>query len=397
MIVGVPRESAPGERRVALVPGSVPPLAKAGFTVHVEAGAGTAAGYLDEEYQSAGAAIVPTRAALFAAADAVLLVRAVGANPEGLEPDLALARDGQVWIALLDPLSAPEPAIAAARRGLNTFSLELMPRITRAQAMDVLSSQANLAGYKAALLAADVLPKVLPMMITAAGTITPARAFVVGAGVAGLQAIATCKRLGAVVSAYDVRAAVKEQVESVGARFVQLEVPAEGGEGAGGYARAMGEEFYRRQAELMGPVVAESDMVITTAAVPGQRAPVLISRDMVERMRPGSVVVDLAAERGGNCEVTQPGRTIEHQGVTVIGPLNLPSTLATHASQLFAKNITTFLTHLAKGGEFAFDLEDEITRETLVTRGGEVVHPRVRERLALEPLTPPTPAAVTAG
>lgn len=391
MIVGVPKESLGGERRVALVPLSIAPLKKAGHSLVIESGAGTSAGFSDAEYAEAGASIAP-RSEVFAA-EMILQVRALGSNADGWRADLEAMRAGQALIALLDPLSAPEPAIDAARRGVISFSLELMPRITRAQAMDVLSSQANLAGYRAVLLAAGVLPKILPMMITAAGTIAPAKVFVVGAGVAGLQAIATAKRLGAVVSAYDVRPAVKEQVESVGARFIELPVSTEDAAGAGGYAKAMGEDFYRRQAELMAPVVAESDIVITTAAIPGQKAPILISRAMVEGMRAGSVVVDLAAERGGNCEVTQPGETIEYQGITIMGPLNIPATVAHHASQLYAKNVTTFLAHLAKAGSLTLDLEDEITRETLVTNGGEVVHPRVRERLGLPALPEPAPAA----
>jgi NAD(P) transhydrogenase subunit alpha len=286
----------------------------------------------------------------------------------------------------MDPLSEPDAVRGGAGRGAAAFALELMPRITRAQAMDVLSSQANLAGYKAVLVAAGMLPRVFPMMMTAAGTITPARVFVVGAGVAGLQAIATAKRLGAVVSAYDVRAVVKEQVESVGARFVELEIPAQSAEGTGGYARALDEEARRRQLELMEPVVADHDVVITTAAVPGMKAPMLISRAAVEKMRPGSVVVDLAAERGGNCELTRPGETYEHRGVTIMGPLNVPSTLPFHASQLYSKNVVTFLAHLVKKGELTIDRGDEITRETLLTWEGEVVQPRIREKLGLAPL-----------
>lgn len=391
MVIGVPRESGLGERRVALVPGALAPLTKAGLEIRVEADAGRAAGFLDEEYTRAGAVVVPSRAEVFAA-DIVLQVRTLGANPEGWEQDLALCREGTTVIGMMDPLSAPAAVSAAAARGVTAFSLELIPRITRAQAMDVLSSQANLAGYKAVLLAAEALPKILPMMITAAGTLTAARVFVVGAGVAGLQAIATAKRLGAVVTAYDVRPAVKEQVESVGARFLELALQGEKAEGTGGYARAMDAEFYRQQAELMKPVVAESDIVITTAAIPGQKAPILITREMVDGMRPGSVVVDLAAERGGNCDLTCPGETTNHHGVLIMGPLNVPSTLAFHASQLYAKNVATFLHHLVKNKELQVDRQDEITRETLLTWQGEVVQPRVRERLGLPPLAAPAPA-----
>src|SRR5579871_4858328 len=346
MRVGVPRETFPSERRVALGPVAMAALKKAKIEVCVEAGAGAAAGFTDAAYQEAGAALMPSRAEVFAAADVLLQVRALGANPDGWQADLALMREKQTVIAMMDPLGAPQPVLEAARRKVEAFALELMPRITRAQAMDVLSSQANLAGYKAVLLAADTLAKIFPMMMTAAGTITPSRIFVVGAGVAGLQAIATARRLGGVVSAYDVRPAVKEQVESLGARFVQLPLTAEEAQDTGGYARALGPEFYARQAELMGTVVAESDVVITTAAIPGQKAPILITRAMVERMAPGSVLVDIAAERGGNCELTRPGETIVHQGVTIIGPLNISSTLAHHASQLYAKNIMTFLLNM---------------------------------------------------
>jgi NAD(P) transhydrogenase subunit alpha len=390
LTVGVPKESAPGERRVALAPVSVAQLVKAKFAVRVEAGAGLAAGFLDEEYTRAGASL-GDRAEAFAA-DVLLQVRALGASPATWEQDLALTRSGQTLVALLDPLWAPQPTIAAAQKGVTAFSLELMPRITRAQAMDVLSSQANLAGYKAVLLAANHIPKIFPMMITAAGTLTPARVFIIGAGVAGLQAASTAKRLGAVVSAYDVRAAVKEQVESVGARFVELNIPTGAGEGQGGYARKMDAEFYAKQAELMAPVLAENDVVITTAAVPGEKSPVLVTRAMVEGMRPGSILVDLASERGGNCELTCAGQTLVHNGVTIMGPVDLPSELANNASQLFGRNAATFLAHLFKGAEpTPLDREDEITRDTLVTLNGEVVHSRVRQKLGLPPL--PEPAA----
>ena len=270
-----------------------------------------------------------------------------------------------------------------------SFALDLVPRITRAQSMDVLSSQANIAGYRAVLEAAVRLPRILPMMTTAAGTVTPAKVLVLGAGVAGLQAIATAKRLGAHVSAYDVRPAVKEQVQSLGAKFVELALDTGSGEGAGGYARAMGEEFYARQRELLGHVVAEQDVVICTALIPGQRSPLLVTRDAVERMRQGSVIVDLAAERGGNCEATVPGEEAVVAGVTVLGPTNLAAEVPFHTSQLYARNITTFLAHLLAHGLPAVDLDDEICRETLVTRGGQVVHPKIRERSGLAPLDSP--------
>ncbi len=388
MIVGVPKEQHLGERRVALVPLSMAPLKKAGFEVLLEPGAGVEAGFADQAFVDAGASVAASRADLFSKSDVVVQVRSFGADPAGWEGDLKLAKEGQALIGTMDPLSSPEPFRQAAGRKVITFALELIPRITRAQAMDVLSSQANLAGYKAVLMAADALPKIFPMMMTAAGTITPSRVLVVGAGVAGLQAIATAKRLGSVVSGYDVRPAVKEQVESLGARFVEL--PLETAEGEGGYARQMDEAFYKRQAELMAAVVAENDVVITTAAIPGQKAPVLVTTAMVEGMRAGSVIVDLAAERGGNCELTQPGQNVQHKGVTIMGPLNLPSAVPYHASQLYAKNVATFLMHIAKGGQIGADAEDEIYRETVVTRDGEVVNARVRERLGMDAVQSPT-------
>lgn len=383
MRIGVTQETFPGETRVAVVPSAVAALKKAQVEVLVQAGAGKGAGFSDLEYSEAGATVVPTREEVIAQADVILQVRALGANSEGYQKDLALAREGQVWIAMMDPLWAPEPVAEAAQKGIIAFALELVPRITRAQPMDVLSSQSNLAGYKAVLLAANSLSKIFPMMMTAAGTITPARVFVIGAGVAGLQAIATARRLGAVVSAYDVRPAVREQVESLGARFVELPLEVQDAQDVGGYARALGEDFYRRQAQMMSSVLPQNDVVITTAAVPGQRAPVLITREMVEAMRPGSVIVDLAAERGGNCELTQPGQTVLHEGVTIIGPLNLPATMPYHASQLYARNITSFAVNLLKGGTLNLDMEDQIICDMLLTRNGQVVHPRVREKLGL--------------
>lgn len=383
MRIGVTRETFPGETRVAVVPSAIATLKKAQVEVLVQAGAGKSAGFSDLEYTEAGATVVPTREEVIAGADVVLQVRSLGANPEGYQKDLSLAREGQVWIAMMDPLWVSEPVVEAAQKGIIAFALELVPRITRAQPMDVLSSQSNLAGYKAVLLAANSLSKIFPMMMTAAGTITPARVFVVGAGVAGLQAIATARRLGAVVSAYDVRPAVREQVESLGARFVELPLEVQDAQDAGGYARALGEDFYRRQAQMMSSILPENDVVITTAAVPGQRAPVLITREMVEAMRPGSVIVDLAAERGGNCELTQPGQSVVHEGVTIIGPLNLLATMPYHASQMYARNIVSFTVNLLKGGALNLDMEDQIIRDTLLTRDGQVIHPRVREKLGL--------------
>jgi NAD(P) transhydrogenase subunit alpha len=384
MRVAILRESFPGERRVALVPGMIPALKKVGMEVLVEAGAGEAAGYPDAQFAEKGATILTRRPELFDA-DVLLQVRTAAPFPLAGRAELEYYRPGQVVIGLCDPLGNPQTVQALAQRGITLFALELLPRITRAQSMDVLSSMAMVAGYRAVLLAATALPRMFPMAMTAAGTISPAKVFVVGAGVAGLQAIAISRRLGAVVSAYDVRPAVKEQVRSLGAKFVELPLDATAAEDRGGYAQAMGEEFYRRQRELMGRVVRESDVVITTAAVPGKRAPLLITAEMVSGMAPGSVIVDLAAERGGNCELTRPNETVVAHGVTILGPTNLPADVPYHASQMYAKNIATFLLNLAPKGELKLDLDDEILRETLVARDGSVVHPRVRELLATTP------------
>jgi NAD(P) transhydrogenase subunit alpha len=379
VILGVLQEKSPGETRVALVPSALKPLLKAGFEVLVEGGAGVAAGYPDAAYAEQGAKLASSREQVYAQAAVLLRVRGWG--------DRHLLRQGQALVGMLDPLSEPQAVKEAAPTGVTAFALELLPRITRAQSMDVLSSMASIAGYKAVLLAATALPRMFPMMMTAAGTVTPARVLVVGAGVAGLQAIATAKRLGAVVSAYDVRPAVKEQVESLGAKFVELPLESAGAEDRGGYAKAQDEAFYRRQRELMGKVVAASDVVITTAAVPGARAPVLVTRDMIAAMAPGSIVVDLAAERGGNCEPTESGRTVQVGAVQVMGPVNLVATVPFHASQMYAKNVATFVSHVFGGGK-PLDLSDEIVRETLVAREGEVVHPRLREALGLPAAVP---------
>jgi NAD(P) transhydrogenase subunit alpha len=369
---------------VALVPAAVAPLKKAGLDVAVESGAGAAAGFSDDDYRAAGAEIVSRDDAF--AADCLLTVRTGGAAGDGWQADRDRLRPGQIVIGMCDPLSSPAACREAAERGATLFSLELVPRITRAQSMDVLSSQANIAGYRAVLVAAGALPRILPMMTTAAGTVTPAKALVLGAGVAGLQAIATAKRLGAQVSAYDVRPAVKEQVQSLGAKFVELPLETGSSEAAGGYAKAMGEEFYAKQRELLGKVVADSDIVICTALIPGQKAPVLVTREMVAKMRPGSVIVDMAAERGGNCEGSAPDDTVVVNGVTILGPTNLPADVPYHTSQLYAKNIATFLAHLVKSGLPNVALDDEICRDTLVTSGGQIVHPKVRERAGLPPL-----------
>lgn len=384
MKVAVLKEMFPGERRVALVPAAIPAIKKLGLDVVVESGAGTSAGFPDDTYQAAGAGIVSRDEAF--GADCLLSVRTGGACGDGWCHDRDRLRQGVILIGMCDPLSSPEACREAAEKGATLFSLELVPRITRAQSMDVLSSQANIAGYRAVLVAAVTLPRILPMMTTAAGTITPAKVLVLGAGVAGLQAIATAKRLGAQVSAYDVRPAVKEQVQSLGAKFVELPLETGTSETAGGYAKAMGEEFYAKQRELLGKVVAESDVVITTALIPGQKAPVLVTADMVARMKPGSVIVDMAAERGGNCEGSKPDEAVDVGGVTILGPTNLASDVAGHTSQLYAKNITTFLAHLVKSGLPEVTIDDEICRDTLVARGGQLVHPKIREKVGLPPL-----------
>ncbi len=383
MIVGIVKESFPNEARVAMVPTLLPQLAKAGVEVVIESGAGDSAGFLDEEYTAKGGKILSSRAEVFQTADVVAQVRALGANPEQGKSDLELLRDGQTVIGMCEPLTELESNNAMAAKGVTLFSMEMMPRITRAQSMDVLSSMATIAGYKAVLIAANELPKMFPMMMTAAGTVAPAKVFVVGAGVAGLQAIASAKKLGAVVQAYDVRPAVKEQVESLGGKFVEFELDAESSEDAGGYAKELGEDFYRKQREMMLSVVAASDVVITTAAIPGKKAPILITAEMVKGMHPGSVIVDLAAERGGNCELTRVGETVIEGGVKIIGPGNIPSTVPYHASQMYAKNIATFLLHLVDEGTLKIDTEDEITEGTLITRGGKVVNSRVLEAMGV--------------
>ncbi len=381
LTVGVVRETFPGESRVALIPDLVPALDRSGLRVCVESGAGRAAGHLDDEYTSKGAEILSDRKAIFERADIITQVRGLGANPEAGQADVGLMRKGQTIIGQLDPLTEPQTCQTLADAGVTSFSLELLPRITRAQSMDVLSSMATIAGYKAVLLAADHLNRMFPLLMTAAGTLAPARVLIIGVGVAGLQAIATARRLGALVSAYDIRPAVREQVESLGAKFVELDMDTGEAEGKGGYAKAMGEEFYKRQRELMAEVCAGHDVIITTAAVPGKKAPILVTAEMVRRMGPGSLIVDLAAERGGNVELTKAGETVVENDVTILGPENLPSSVPYHASQMYGKNVQTFLQHLVKEGQLQIDTEDEITRDTLITRDGQVVNERVKEAL----------------
>jgi H+-translocating NAD(P) transhydrogenase subunit alpha len=386
LIIGVPKEIYPGERRVALVPSVIPTLTKAGFEVHIQSGAGVEAGYIDSLYADKGAKILPDRAAVFAAADVIVQVLCYGANDLTGKQDVPLFRRDQMLVGFLRPFGMKEVLEQIATAGVTSFSVELMPRTTRAQSMDALSSMATASGYKAVLMAADNSPRIFPMLTTAAGTVTPARVFVIGCGVAGLQAIATSRRLGSVISAYDVRPAAKEQVQSLGARFVELPIEAKDAQDARGYARAQDEDFYRRQRELLGKAVQENDVVITAAVIPGKKSPVLVTEDMVKGMAHGSVIVDLAAERGGNCEITEAGRTVVKHGVTIIGAVNLASGVPYHSSMMYARNITAFLTHLIKDQKLNLNLEDEIVRETLLTRGGEIVQTRVREFLALPAL-----------
>lgn len=382
VVIGIPRETFPGERRVGITPRQCDALRKSQIECIVEHSAGLEAGFPDALYEARGARLA-SRADVFAQAEAIVQVRCLGANPKEGRADLPSIRPRQVLIGMDEPLTALRENSDLAEAGATLFALELIPRITRAQSMDVLSSMATVAGYRAVLIAAEALPKMFPMLMTAAGTITPAKVFVLGVGVAGLQAIATARRLGAVVSAYDVRAAVKEQVESVGAKFVVLNLDAKGAEGSGGYAKTMGEDFYRRQRELLTEVLREQDVVITTAAVPGKKAPVLITKEMAAAMPAGSVIVDIAAERGGNCEVTRPGESFMYGGVNVLGPTNLPASAPFHASQMYASNATAFLKLLVKDGALQVNTEDEILRETLVTHEGQIVNARVREALGL--------------
>jgi len=386
MIIGVPKESYPGERRVALVPMVLPNLAKAGFQMVLEKGAGETAGYPDSLYAEKGVRIAPDRASVFNEAEIIAQVLSCGSNDVTGKDDLPLMRRGQIVIGFLRPLGSAEVLQQVAGTGVTSFAVELMPRTTRAQSMDALSSMATICGYKAVLIAADTLPRIFPMLTTAAGTVTPARILVIGAGVAGLQAIATGRRLGAVVSAYDMRPAAKEQVQSLGGRFVELAIEATNAQDARGYGTAQDESFYAKQRELLGKVIGESDVVITTAVVPGKKAPVLVTADMVKGMAPGSVIFDLAAERGGNCELTRPGETIVAQGVTIIGRINVAAEVPYHASQMYARNLTAFLLNLVKDGKVRAASEDDIIRETLLTRDGEIVNTRVREFLALPEL-----------
>ena len=387
MIIGIPSEIKAGEKRVAMSPANVQSLTDKSVKVLIQAGAGSAAGYPDAEYTGAGAQVTTDRAELFASADIILQVQSFGSNNENSESDLALLRKGQLVVGMMDPLASPQAAQAVADKGATAIALELVPRISRAQSMDVLSSMATLAGYKAVLRGASAAPRIFPMLMSAAGTLQPARVLIMGVGVAGLQACATAKRLGAVVEAYDVRPAAREQIISVGAKPVELDLDTGESEGAGGYAKEQGEDFLRRQRELMTEVVAQQDIIITTAAIPGAKSPILVTEDMVKAMKPGAVIVDLAAERGGNCDLTEQGKTVVAHDVTILGPENVPSDLAYHASQMLGKNMQTLLELIIdEEGNLNLDFNDEIVAGTVVAHQGEVPHPHMRKLLNLPEL-----------
>ena len=390
MIIGIPAEIKTAEKRVAMSPANVQSLTDKGVKVLFQTNAGDAAGYPDGLYTEAGATISADRAEIFAQADIILQVQSFGSNNENSEADLASLRSGQLVIGMMDPLASPQAAQAVAEKGATAIALELVPRISRAQSMDVLSSMATLAGYKAVLMGASAAPRIFPMLMTAAGTLQPARVLIMGVGVAGLQACATAKRLGAVVEAYDVRPAAREQIISVGAKPVELDLDTGESEGAGGYAKAQGEDFLKRQRELMTAVVAEQDIIITTAAIPGAKSPILVTEDMVKAMKPGSVIVDLAAERGGNCDLTEEGKTVVAHGVTILGPQNVPSELAYHASQMYGKNMQTLLELiLDEEGNLNLDFNDEIVAGTVVAHEGKIPHPHMRKLLGLPELNAP--------
>jgi H+-translocating NAD(P) transhydrogenase subunit alpha len=376
MKIGVPKESFPGERRVAITPASLTSLSKSGLEVIIESGAGALAGYPDSKYIEKGATVVADRRSVFDS-DIVVQVRAAGENPIHGKSDLQYMRPGQWIVASCDALSSPNEVEAIAQTGAKLFALELIPRITRAQSMDILSSQATIAGYRAVLLAASELHKLFPMMMTAAGTLSAAKIFVLGAGVAGLQAIATAKKMGGIVYGYDLRPACREQVESLGGKFVELQIASANSEEKGGYAKAMDEEFYRQQRSRLAQTVGICDVVITTAAIPGRKSPLLVTAEAVRAMQPGSVVVDLAAQRGGNCELTQANERVMDNGVTILGPTNIASDAAYHASLMFGNNVMKFLQNMVKSGQPAINAEDQIIVETMVTKDGAIVHPRL--------------------
>ncbi len=390
MIIGIPREIKPGENRVAMTPGNIQVWKQKGVDFLVESGAGIAAGFMDDQYEAVGATVRNDRASIFAEADIIMQVQSFGANDVNGDDDLASIKAGQLIAGMMDPLGGPAISQKLAGTNATAVAMELVPRISRAQSMDVLSSMATLAGYKAVLLGASHSPLIVPMLMTAAGTLNPMRVLIMGAGVAGLQACATAKRLGGVVEAYDVRPAAREQIISVGAKPIELDLETDTSEDTGGYAKEQSEEFLARQQELLTQVLEEQDLVITTAAVPGAKSPILVTTAMVERMKPGAVIVDLAAERGGNCELTQLGETVVAHGVTILGPENLASTIATHASQMYGKNMEVLLGHLLdEDNNLKLDFEDEIIHETVIAHGGDVPHKRMRELVGLPALPEP--------
>jgi NAD(P) transhydrogenase subunit alpha len=381
MKIGIVKETFPGERRVAIVPQNVADLKKLGLDVVIESGAGSGAFISDNDYKKAGAEVVSKREEILKNVDIVCYVRGPGADKNNLN-DLNVTKKGATIVGMMDPLSNPDIIQKVAKSGVTAFALEMMPRVTRAQSMDVLSSMATIAGYRAVIVAADIFSRIFPMLMTAAGTLLPAKVFIIGAGVAGLQAITVAKRLGASVEAYDVRPEVKEQVQSCGAKFIEFGLETKEASEKSGYAKAMSEEFYKKQREMMLKVIESSDIVITTAAVPGKKAPVLVTKEMVERMRPGSVVIDLAAEGGGNCELTSPGEITDHKGVKIVGLVNAPSNIPAHASQMYSNNIKNFLKIIVKDGQLNIDTADEIVKGTLVTQNSEIVNDMVKKVLA---------------
>jgi len=397
VIIGIPKETCPGETRVAFTPANVAAMMKKpDMRVLIETGSGVAAGYADADYSTAGAELV-SRDQVFAESDIVLQVQTPGSSGEHGAADLDAFKADQIVVGMMDPLGNPAFAKTLADRKVTGVALELVPRITRAQAMDVLSSMAMIAGYKAVLMAATTSNKMFPMNMTAAGTMNASRVFIMGVGVAGLQACSTAKRLGGIVEAYDVRPAAREQILSVGAKPVELDLDTAAAEGAGGYAKAQGEDFLKRQRELMTDVVRQMDVIITTAAIPGAKSPILVTADMVKAMKPGSVIVDLAAERGGNCELTRAGETIVEHGVTIIGPINVPASVAFHASQMYGKNMENLLNLMIdRDGKLNLDMDDEIFQNTVVAHLGDVPQTRMRELLNLPPLAPQAAAEPTA-
>ncbi len=380
MIIAVPKEVLAGENRVATVPDVVPKLIKAGFEIHIEKDAGLNAGFTDEKYKSAGAKIVDNLRELYSAADIVFKVQRPMEHPQQNKHELDLMKEGTLLITFLYPLNYPDVAKKCAEKGINVISMDMIPRTTLAQKMDALSSQANIAGYKSVVMCADTLGKIFPLMMTAAGTISPAKVVIMGAGVAGLQALGTAKRLGAVVEVSDIRSAVKEEVQSLGGKFIEVETT-EDMQDAGGYAKEASEEFLKKQKELIFKHITEADIVITTALVPGKRAPVLVTEEMVKNMRPGSVILDMAVEFGGNCEVSEKGKTVKKYGVNIIGEPNLPSLVPNHSSEMYAKNLLSLITHIGKEGKVELNLDDEIVKGSLITHNKAVFNTRVKELL----------------